>query len=125
MISITIDDFGTITVSGSVELYTVPPMTMAKCGPYNKQTTLAYQNSFDPTMNGSLTGTFTGAWDANATINAYSPNIFDVKPGWICNGNGVTNAEVVFVGNATNEIITIGPGHGGFQSGEFYTFTGV
>lgn len=125
MISITIDDFGTITVNGTVELYTVPPMMSLKCGPYNKQTTLAYQNVFDPTMNGSLTGTFTGAWNANATINAYSPNIFNVMPGWVCNGVGVTNAAVVFVGNATNEIITIETGRGGFQSGEFYTFTGI
>lgn len=124
MIVITIDDFGKITVSGDVDLFTYSPL-MSKCGPYYNQTTLGYQNVFDPMENGSLTGLFTDAWNPLSVANDHTPNIFNVMPGWICNGNGVVNAPVTFVGDAINETITIAPGYGGFQSGEYYTFTGV
>lgn len=90
------------------------------------QTTTTFQNVFGPQDNGSLTGFFFDCWNPTALANTnYSPNMFDVTVGWLCNGPGVTNAPVTFVGNQTNAIITIAAGHGGFQSGQFYFFTGV
>lgn len=94
-------------------------------GPYAKKTTLTFQNVFGPSDNGSLTGFFFDCWNPEALGNTRQrPNMLDVAVGWICNGPGVTNAQVTFVGNQDNQIITIASGHGGFQSGGSYTFTG-
>lgn len=133
MITITVDSSGNIKLSGEVTLFTKQQMmgTLGHKG-WLGHSTLPYQNMADPMENGSATGRFSDAWSANTVVNhPHRPNIYDVKPGWICNGNGVTNAIVYFVGDAANPIITVAPtplmaeGGGGFQSGDYYTFTGV
>jgi len=138
MITITVDSSGKIKLSGEVVLFTQPQVGTLRMGHkgWLGHSTLPYQNVFDPAdpmqVNGSATGRFPDAWSTNAVVNPpHRPNIFDVKPGWICNGNGVTNAVVYSVGDATNPIITIAPtplmaeGSGGFQNGDYYTFTGI
>lgn len=130
MITITVDGSGNIKLSGEVTLFTKKTETLGHKG-WMGHSTLPYQNVFDPMENGSATGRFPEAWNANAVTNRHRPNMYDVKPGWICNGNGVTNAIVYFVGDASNPIITVAPtplmaeGGGGFQNGDYYTFTGV
>jgi len=130
MITITIDDSGNMTLHGEFSGSTASDMFG-----YNRWhgATLPYKNVFDPMnskqKNGSDTGRFPDAWSTDPMVNPpHRPNIFDVKPGWICNGNGVTNAVVCFVGDASNPIITISytpimvSGGGGFQNDGYYTF---
>ena len=133
MITITVDSSGKIKLSGEVVLFTQPQVGTLGHKGWLEHRTRPYPNIFDSTMqNGSATGRFPDAWDANTVVNrSHRPNMFDVKPGWICNGNGVTNAVVYYVGDATNPIITVAPtplmaeGGGGFQNGDYYTFTGI
>ena len=129
MITITIDDLGKMTLHGEFSGSTSSDLLGINWHGH----TLPYKNVFDPKdsrqVNGSDIGRFPDAWSTDTTVNPpHRPNIFDVKPGWICNGNGVTNAVVCFIGDATNPIITIAPmpitanGYSGFQNDGYYTF---
>lgn len=133
MITITIDDSGKMILHGE---FSGSSSDMLGHTGWLGHSTLPYQVVFDPAdptqVNGSATARFPAAWTTIEDINhPHRPNMLDVKPGWICNGNGVTNAVVFSIGNATNPIITIAPtplmaeGGGGFQNGEYYTFRGV
>jgi len=133
MITITIDDSGKMILHGEFSGSATSDMFG-----YTRWhgTTLPYKNVFDPMdttqINGSHTGRFPDAWSTDTNVNPpHRPNIYDVKPGWICNGNGVTNAVVCYIGDSTNPIITIAPtpimvlGGGGFQQDGYYTFSRV
>ena len=133
MITITIDDSGKMILHGEFSGSSTSDMLG-----YDKWygSTMPFKNVFDPSdpnqINGSNTGRFPDAWNTDVTVNPpHRPNIFDVKPGWVCNGEGVTNAVVFSIGDANNPIITIAntplmvEGGGGFQQNGYYTFRRV